>query len=654
MAGIAATVLYFMSHGGDNGAMSDSWQLRLYDSERLVYEADLTGSADIGRQQNDDEKRPGDAVFRPWHSTVVARSPDHGTTINWRVVIAPLRESTISRKHVEVKPLPDGRFQLTNKSAAQVVSLPGRDLKPGEAGEVTFPVVIRIGNRTLRMQLAEIEDDEALACLPMATLAPGGSSLVPSLVNAAVGKIDGPGMEAAQLTAWIQTFLGLLQSATGSEDFYAQAARALVDLVKLDSGRVLFRTGDSWQEKTVQAGARIIPFSPLPSGVGPGVRVWRPSSRVMSNVLREKKTFWQVPDARSGASTRGIDAVVAAPILDRKGNVIAALYGERRQSGAQAQRPISQLEALLVEVLASGVAAGLARVEQEQAALRARLQMEQFFGQRLAAKLVDHPELLQGRDTAVSVLFCDIRGFSRITEKLGPAKTVEWISDVMGVLSQCVLDREGVVVDYVGDEVMAMWGAPEDQPDHAERACLTALAMVESLPRLNERWQVILQEPLSLGIGVNSGVAQVGNVGSKIKFKYGALGNTVNLGSRVQGATKYLKSSLLITDATRAGLDDRYLTRRLCQVRVVNIVQPVTLFELAAPNLPSWIALKTGYEEALEEFTRGEFRQACNLLGRLIRDFPNDGPALLLLARAVNCLVEEPNPFDPVMVLSGK
>ena len=622
-----------MSRCGDNGAMSDSWQLRLYDSERLVYEADLTGSADIGRQQNDDERRPGDATFRPWH--VAANQ-------GWRVVIAPLRESTISRKHVEVKPLPDGRFHLTNKSAAQVVRLPGRDLKPGEAGEVSFPVVIRLGNRTLRMQVAEI-DDEALACLPMATLAPGGNSFAPSLINATVGKSDGPGMEATQLTAWIQTFLGLLQSATGSEDFYAQAARALVDLVKLDSGRVLFRTGDSWQEKTVQAGARLSADSS-----------WRPSSRVMSNVLREKKTFWQVPDARSGASTRGIDAVVAAPILDRKGNVIAALYGERRQSGAQALRPISQLEALLVEVLASGVAAGLARVEQEQAALRARLQMEQFFGQRLAAKLVEHPELLQGRDTAVSVLFCDIRGFSRITEKLGPARTVEWISDVMGVLSQCVLDREGVVVDYVGDEVMAMWGAPEDQTDHAERACRTALAMVESLPRLNERWQAILQEPLSVGIGVNSGIAQVGNVGSKIKFKYGALGNTVNLGSRVQGATKYLKASLLVTDATRSGLNDSYLTRRLCQVRVVNIVQPVTLFELAMPNVPNWNALKAGYEEALEEFTRGEFRQACNLLGRLIRDFPNDGPALLLLARAVNCLVEEPNPFDPVMVLSGK
>ena len=104
--------------------------------------------------------------------------------------------------------------------------------------------------------------------------------------------------------------------------------------------------------------------------------------------------------------------------------------------------------------------------------------------------------------------------------KARPARTVESISDVMGVLSQCVLDSEGVVVDYIGDELMAISGAPEDQPDHATRACRTALAMFASLPRLNERWQPMLKEPLGLSIGINSGNAQVGNVGSKIELSY--------------------------------------------------------------------------------------------------------------------------------------
>ena len=178
--------------------------------------------------------------------------------------------------------------------------------------------------------------------------------------------------------------------------------------------------------------------------------------------------------------------------------------------------------------------------------------------------------------------------------------------------------------------------------------------MFESLPALNTRWSPIIKESLSISIGINSGNAQVGNVGSHIKFKYGALGNTVNLASRVQGATKHMKASILITAATRDRLDDTFAMRRLCQVRVVNIEQPVTLFELAPPNLASWAVLKRDYEQALEEFTVGHFRPACRILGRLILDHPNDGPALILLARAVQLLVQEPSAFDAVMVLEGK
>lgn len=602
--------------------MNNRWQLRIYDSGHL-YVADLTGSAEIGRQQSKEEPQPSHQL----------------TGAGWRVVIAPMEDVTISRQHLEVEPLADGRFLLCNRSAKLLVGMPNnQDLGPGETCKVPLPVVLRIGRKMLRLQ--PIEEDEAMNSLPQATLAPGANTPMPRL-GAAFPRREGAAMDADQLMAWIHAFLGLLQSAAGSEDFYVKAASALVELVNLDSGRVLFREGGKWQEKAMH----VSPKKGAPAE-------WRPSSRILANVLREKKTFWQVPEIST--STWGLDAVVAAPILDRHGEVIGALYGERRLIGMEVKDPISQLEAMLVEVLASGVAAGLARVEQEHAALRVRTQMEQYMTSRLAAKLVDHPDLLVGRDTDVSILFCDIRGFSRITEQLGPARTVELISDVMSVLTQCVLDRDGVVVDYIGDALMAMWGAPEDQPDHAIRACQTALAMFAALPALNQRWQSILHDTLGLSIGINSGTAQVGNVGSRIKFKYGALGNTVNLSSRVQGATKYLKTPILITAATQAALDDRFLTRRLCDVRVVNIEQPVTLYELAEANRENWPVLKRDYEQALDEFTHGNFRPACRILGRLTLDHPHDGPTLILLSRAVNNLVNDPETFDPVMTLEGK
>ncbi len=136
------------------------------------------------------------------------------------------------------------------------------------------------------------------------------------------------------------------------------------------------------------------------------------------------------------------------------------------------------------------------------------------------------------------------------------------MNDVMTELSGRVLDEGGVLVDYVGDEVMAMWGAPEDQPDQAERAVRAALAMLASLPAVNARWAAELGTETRIGIGVNTGAAQVGNTGSSQKFKYGPLGNTVNLGSRVQGLTKYLQRPLLVTRATREKLGDDFIARR--------------------------------------------------------------------------------------------
>src|SRR5207237_5651604 len=121
--------------------------------------------------------------------------------------------------------------------------------------------------------------------------------------------------------------------------------------------------------------------------------------------------------------------------------VIGVLYGDRRRDGMWVASPaLTKLDAMLVELIATGVAAGLARLEQEQAALTARVQFEQFFTAELAHQLATQPNLLEGRDAEVTILFCDIRGFSAFSERLGPARTVAWISDVMEVL-QCADSR---------------------------------------------------------------------------------------------------------------------------------------------------------------------------------------------------------------------
>src|SRR5439155_2590140 len=281
--------------------------------------------------------------------------------------------------------------------------------------------------------------------------------------------IGAAGMASEDLIRWLQAAMDVLQEATSSKEFLPRAARAEVELVNLDGCRVLLHDGREWASRA--------------EWTKPGVDKdqWRPSAHILDQLRQLKRTLWQVPT--SNMSVANVAAVVAAPILSAQGEVIGALYGDRgigMRSGSLAL-PISKLEAMLVEVLARGVAAGLARVEQEQKAISARVQLEAAMGPRLAAYLAEHPEATKGKDAPVSILFCDVRKFSTHSEKLGPEATVEWIGKVMSRLSECVQRQEGVIVDFIGDELMAMWGAPAEQPDHAVRACRAALEMLECL-----------------------------------------------------------------------------------------------------------------------------------------------------------------------------
>ncbi|MEX2580977.1 MAG: response regulator [Verrucomicrobiales bacterium] len=282
---------------------------------------------------------------------------------------------------------------------------------------------------------------------------------------------------------------------------------------------------------------------------------------------------------------------------------------------------------------------------------------EQHFTPELARELARNPDPMnmQPRQAEVTVLFCDIRGFSAISERLGPSQTIDWLGGVMGDFSSIVINHGGVLVDYTGDELMAMWGAPSAQPDHATLGCRAALEIMGRLPEINAKWRPLVDAETEVGIGVNTGEALVGNIGTHRKFKYGPLGTTVNLASRVQGATRFLKTSLLITGNTARQLPPSLRTRRLCQVRVQNISAAVDLHEMELPSAPKdWGVLTKRYEQALEEFERGNFRQASSVIGDMLVAVPDDGPSLQLMARIVDAMLKEGEDFSPIWTLPGK
>jgi adenylate cyclase len=285
--------------------------------------------------------------------------------------------------------------------------------------------------------------------------------------------------------------------------------------------------------------------------------------------------------------------------------------------------------------------------------LRSQLQFEQFFSPQLAYELAADPSLLEGREREVTMLFSDVRNFSRISERIGAQRTFVMMQELMELQSVRIRETDGVVVDYVGDGLLAMWNAPADQPDHPIRACRAANSFLGDLPALSGRWAAEAGEPLRLGVGIHTGPALVGNTGSKVKFKYGPMGPAVNLASRLENATKAVGVGTIVSGATRDRLPPAFGTRRLGGLRVQGFAEPVAVYELfpGQPD-PAWNQRRDEFERALVHFERQEWGAACQILaGLLSRGDGYDLPSLQLLSRAVECLRSRPESFDPAITI---
>jgi adenylate cyclase len=277
----------------------------------------------------------------------------------------------------------------------------------------------------------------------------------------------------------------------------------------------------------------------------------------------------------------------------------------------------------------------------------------------LAHQLESDPSLLEGRDQEVTVLFSDLRGFTGLSQRIGAADTCRLMRDIMEQLSERIVEQKGTIVDYAGDGILAMWNAPVLQEDHAARACQAALAMLGELPGLNARWHKLAGGAISLGIGVNTGMAQVGNTGSSRKFKYGPRGHTINLASRVQDATKNLRLPLLITGPTRDLLPPDYACRRLGLVRLAGVKEPALLYEVKGTSAPpEWQHRRELYEAGLALYEERRWVRACLTLLPLLElrtgNTEFDTATLKLLRRAWECLESPPEPFEPIVEVTNK
>jgi adenylate cyclase len=176
--------------------------------------------------------------------------------------------------------------------------------------------------------------------------------------------------------------------------------------------------------------------------------------------------------------------------------------------------------------------------------------------------------------------------------------------------------------------------------------------MLAALPDLNRRWQEVLGAGTAIGIGINTGLACVGNIGTEYKFKYGPLGDTVNVASRLQGASRYLDSPIVITRATCDRLGGEFLCRGLGRTRVLDIVEPIEVFGVYSPRCKEAAEICARHEQGLGAFQAGDLDGAIRMLRALTSDYPDDGPSASLLARALSFQRAGQPGYDPILTLS--
>lgn len=265
---------------------------------------------------------------------------------------------------------------------------------------------------------------------------------------------------------------------------------------------------------------------------------------------------------------------------------------------------------------------------------------------------------LSGELRTMTVLFSDVRGFTTRAHALPPHVLVALLNRYRTVMTDVVFAHDGVLAQYVGDGIEAFWNAPMDQVDHARRACQAALHMVRALGSLRTEFAALGWPNLDIGVGINTGAMVVGNMGSRERLHYTAVGDAVNVAARIEGLTKEYGVRVVIGDDTRAAAGDGFVYRFLDVVAVRGRPAPLAVWEpLGPPDTlePGAAARLARYHEAVERYRARRWDEAARLLADLEREAPDDGPVALYARRSREAVVDPPPPdWDGVYVARTK
>ena len=290
-------------------------------------------------------------------------------------------------------------------------------------------------------------------------------------------------------------------------------------------------------------------------------------------------------------------------------------------------------------------------VEQLRHKERIRETFGKYVDPRVVEGLIDRPTLaVEGQRRVMTVLFCDIKGFTSASEGMTPQGLVKVMNRYFSAMSAPIRSGGGIIDKYIGDAIMAYWGPPfTEDADQARLASMAALDMLERVASLRAEFPELLgvrSLPISfdIRIGIATGDALVGSIGSELMMSYTVMGDTVNLASRLEGANKVYGSRILVSEATVAGAATAIETREIDRVVLLGQTEPQAVFEIMGRKgelIPAQVELRTRFSEGLAAYRARRWDEALRAFAAALESVPNDGPSMTFIKR-IDSLMKTP------------
>ena len=285
---------------------------------------------------------------------------------------------------------------------------------------------------------------------------------------------------------------------------------------------------------------------------------------------------------------------------------------------------------------------------------RQKSQIQNMFGQYVAPayinQLIENPEKLsfEGETREMTVMFCDVRNFTSISEKLSANQLKDFLNRYFTPMTEIIFSQQGTIDKYVGDMIMAFWGAPLPDPQQRQHAIQTALLMIRKTRELGPAFTAMGYPDVQIGIGLNTGMMNVGDMGSTYRRAYTVLGDAVNLGSRLESITKFYGASILVSEATLGGIADCFLVREVDYVQVkgkneaIKIYEPLALASEATEQQREAVRL---YHAARTKFLARKWEEAkADFRDLMQRDPASGGLYTIYIQRCVMFMSHAPGP----------